>query len=425
MRLQELLQKRAALCDQQGEMLNKAFAEKRNLSVDEKSAFDKLDIGIAEIEEQIEREQKFQNRTSNMDNVVANAPTAPVVSKSQAPEMSFGEMLVGVARNAMGDRINIRNAPAGMSANVPSDGGFLISATRSNEILTKTYDTGLIASRCSSFEIGDYSDSLEIPYLNETSRADGSRWGGFRAYREGEAETPTSTKFSTGLWECRISDLKALAYVTERLLNDAPALESLIMQLLPQEFAFKLDDEILNGAGGASCKGVIGDPATVSVAKETGQAAASFVIENAVKMYTRCWGRARQGAAWFINQDVEPQLFTMALSVGTGGVPVFMPANGVSGTPYNTLFGRPIIPVEQCQTLGTVGDVVFGNFSEYALVRKGGLKSASSLHVKFITDEMTFKFSMRVNGKPKWNNVLTPFKGTNTLSPFVTLATRS
>jgi HK97 family phage major capsid protein len=142
-------------------------------------------------------------------------------------------------------------------------------------------------------------------------------------------------------------------------------------------------------------------------------------------MYTRCWGRARQGAAWFINQDVEPQLFTMALSVGTGGVPVFMPANGVSGTPYNTLFGRPIIPVEQCQTLGTVGDVVFGNFSEYALVRKGGLKSASSLHVKFITDEMTFKFSMRVNGKPKWNNVLTPFKGTNTLSPFVTLATRS
>lgn len=424
MRLQELLQRRAALCDQQEGMLNKAFAENRNITVDEKSAFDKIDADIASLEEQIEREQKLHNRTSTFETVKSSAPVTEIENKSKQPEMSFGEMLIGVAKAAAGDRLNIRNAPAGMSSAVPSDGGFLVTATRSNEIMQKSYETGLIASKCSVFEVGDYSDSFEVPYLNETSRVDGSRWGGFRAYREGEVDTPTSSKTGLGLWECRVTDLKALVYVTERLLNDAPALESLIMQTLPQEFAFKLDDEILNGEGGASCKGVIGDTATVSVAKETGQAAATVLVENIIKMYTRCWGRARQGASWFINQDVEPQLFAMALSVGTGGVPVFMPAGGLSSQPYNTLLGKSIIPVEQCQTLGTVGDIVLGNFSEYALVRKGGVNSASSVHVRFLTDEMTFKFSMRVNGKPKWNNVLTPFKGTNTLSPFVTVATR-
>jgi HK97 family phage major capsid protein len=318
----------------------------------------------------------------------------------------------------------IQNAASGHSANVPSDGGFLIGAEKSNEIIQKIYTGGEIANRCAKYEIGEYSDSLEIPYVDETSRVAGSRWGGLRAYREGEVDTATSSKTKLGQWECRLTDLKALVYVTERLLQDAPALESLIMDQMPQEFMFKLVDEILNGEGGIQCKGVVGDTATVSVAKETGQAAATILPENIMKMYARCWGRSRGKAAWFHNQDVEPQLFALALSVGTGGVPVFMPANGLSTSPYNTLFGKPLIPVESCQTLGTVGDITFGDFAEYALIRKGGIKAASSIHVRFIYDEMTFKFNWRVNGKPKWNNVLTPAKGTNTLAPFVTLATR-
>jgi HK97 family phage major capsid protein len=219
--------------------------------------------------------------------------------------------------------------------------------------------------------------------------------------------------------------MKALCYVTERMLNDAPALESLIMDMMPQEFTFKLEDEILNGKGANQCMGVIGNAATVSISAESGQASTTLLAQNVINMYCRCWGRSRGKAAWYLNQDVEPQLFSMVLSAGTGGVPIFMPANGLSGSPYNTLFGKPIIPVEQCQTLGTVGDIILADFSEYALVRKGGLKSASSIHVKFVTDEMTFKFNMRVNGKPKWKKVLTPFKGaSNTLAPVVTVATR-
>jgi HK97 family phage major capsid protein len=136
---------------------------------------------------------------------------------------------------------------------------------------------------------------LEVPFVDEDSRASGSRWGGLRAYREGEVDTPTSSKTKMGLWECRVSDLKALCYVTERLLNDAPAMESLIMELMPQEFTFKLEDEILNGTGGIQCKAVIGDTATVSITKETGQAADTIVVQNIIKMWSRCWGRSRGG----------------------------------------------------------------------------------------------------------------------------------
>lgn len=114
----------------------------------------------------------------------------------------------------------------------------------------------------------------------------------------------------------------------------------------------------------------------------------------------------------------------MSLSVGTGGIPVYMPPNGAAGTPYGTLFGRPVIPVEQASTLGTAGDISLVDLSQYLLIDKGEVQSASSVHVRFIYGENTFRFTYPVNGQPIWNKAMTPKNGSNTLSPFVTLATR-
>lgn len=430
MSLQIYLEDRQKCIARQEEILNTAKKEKRNMSVDEKSEFDKLDTEIVNIENTIESMKKFKDNQNK--EIVNGTKVTSFIEKTQDKKddkYDFGRFMQAAAVKG-GARINsnvnldILNAATGHSANVPSEGGLLISPTRSSEIMQKMYEGGEILRRCQIFDIGEGSDSLEVPYVDETSRADGSRWGGLRAYREGEVDSPTSTKTKLGLWECRVSDLKAIVYVTERLLNDAAALQSLIESQMAQEFTFKTEDELLNGTGGIQCKGIIGDPGTVSVAKETGQATTTIVAKNIIKMYTRCWGRARMNAAWFINQDIEPELFTMSLNVGTGGVPLFMPANGLSSDPYNTLMGKPIIPAEQCQTLGTVGDIILGNFSEYAMVRKGGLNQASSIHVRFIYDEMCFKFNMRNNGKPKWKSALTPKNSTSTLAPFVTLASR-
>lgn len=443
-RVQELLQERAKLVNDQEQILIAARAENRNPTVDEFEKIKNMDERILEIEKTVDVENAVQSRVNGLDDNYRPVNINEDLNASPPADGgfdSFGDFLQAVARatSPQGGRIrgggsidprltsliNPQAAATGHSANVPADGGFLITPTRANEILMRTYEGGAVASRCASYEVGENSDTMEVPYVDETSRVNGSRWGGIRCYREGETDTPTATKTKTGLWECRVQDLKALTYVTERELNDAPQLESLLMDLLPQEFTFKLEDEIFNGEGGASCRGIIGEIATVSIAKEAGQGAATLEYENILKMWARAWGRGRTTAIWAYNQDVEPQLFAMSQGIGTAGVPVFLPPGGLSGSPYSTLFGRPLIPVEQAATLGTVGDISLCDFSQYALVRKGGLKTASSVHVRFIYDEMTFKFNMRINGKPKWKTALTPFKGSNTLSPFVTLATRA
>lgn len=118
----------------------------------------------------------------------------------------------------------------------------------------------------------------------------------------------------------------------------------------------------------------------------------------------------------------------MSLAVGVGGSPVFLPAGGVSAQPYMTLMGRPIIVCEHCPSVGTVGDIILADFTNgYVLAMKGGVQSAMSIHIAFLSDQSVFRFLMRVDGQPVLASAVTPAKGGvgNSQSHFVALATRA
>jgi HK97 family phage major capsid protein len=80
----------------------------------------------------------------------------------------------------------------------------------------------------------------------------------------------------------------------------------------------------------------------------------------------------------------------------------------------------PIVVVEHCPVLGTPGDIVLGDWSQYAII-ESALKTALSFDVLFITDEGAFRFVWRLGGKPLWASPISPFNGAATRSPFVTL----
>ena len=342
----------------------------------------------------------------------------------------LGVMLKAVHRAAVTqgrslDPRLLRTKATGISEAVPSEGGFLISQEFIPQLMERVWETGIVAAKCARQQVGAGFNGVKIPAVNETSRVDGSRWGGIRAYWGAEGGTKTAATPAFRQISLELQKLYGLCYATDELLEDAVALGSYINKWFPLEFGFKLDDAVINGDGAGKPLGLLNAPCLVSVAKETGQAAATVVAENIQKMWARMWAPSRGNAVWLINQDIEPQLHSMSLAVGTGGVPVYMPAGGLSVSPYASLYGRPVMPIEQCQTLGTAGDIYLVDLSQYLLIEKGGIKAASSIHVQFTTDETAFRFVYRVNGQPIWNAALTPFKGSNTLSPFVNLAVRS
>jgi len=234
--------------------------------------------------------------------------------------------------------------------------------------------------------------------------------------------TPTKPKFR--LIEFDLKKLMSLMYTTEEMVMDAEALGAIAAQAFSEEIMFMTEDAIFEGSGAGLPLGVLNSPATVAIAKQPGQAAGTIVKENIDNMWARMWARSRKNAVWYINQDCEPQLNQMGQVVGTAGVPVYLPPGGLSAKPYGTLYGRPVIPTEYNSALGAPGDILLADLSQYTLVDKGAVNTATSMHVAFLTDEWVFRITYRVDGKPMWTVPITPFKGNLTKSPFVTIAQR-
>ena len=186
-----------------------------------------------------------------------------------------------------------------------------------------------------------------------------------------------------------------------------------------------IGDALINGTGAGQPLGVLTAPSLVSVAKETGQAAATLVTENIEKMYARFYAPNVGGLRWYHNQDVLPQLNTMTLGIGAAGVPTYLPPGGLSQAPYGTLVGRPLVPTEFNATLGTQGDVIAADLGQMLSISKGGVAQAVSMHVQFLTDQVALRLIMRLNAGPWESAPITPFKGTATQSSFVTLDTRA
>jgi HK97 family phage major capsid protein len=381
----------------------------------------------------MERQERIQNALEKPE-----APLSQPGPRSQPPLQqrdrdrfsSFGEQLAAVMRAGMPSRhmdprLLQAAAGSGLSESVPSDGGFLVQQDFSNELLQNVFQTGILASRCRRITISQNSNSIKLNGVDETSRAS-TRYGGIVGYWEDEADTKTKSKPKFRKIEMTLKKLIGLCYATDELLQDASALEGVIRQGFISEFGFMLDDGIINGTGAGQPLGILNAGCLVSVTKETGQKASTILAENIIKMYSRMFASSLGDAVWLVNQNTIPQLYMLSANVGTGGAPIFIPQNSMSNSPYNTLLGRPIIPIEQAATLGTVGDIIFADLSGgYLLAEKGGIASDMSIHVRFVYDESTFRFVMRVDGQPVRAAALTPYKGSETQSHFIVLATRA
>lgn len=348
---------------------------------------------------------------------------------------SFGEFAreVAVSRKNQQTPTRIINgfnqaasmAATGMGEAIGADGGFLVPQQFVMKIFEKVYADGNLLSRTDIYNIS--SNSISFPRSGETSRATGSRWGGVQAYWRGEGSSPTATKPSFGMLKLTLHKLIAMGVATEELLEDsATALDQYLTTCFTREIDFVVSDSLINGTGAGMPLGVLNADCTVSVAKETGQAAATINATNLIKMHARLWSGCRQNAVWLINQDIEPQLHTLQIGTGVANQLVYMPPGGLSQLPYATLLGKPVIPVEYCATLGTVGDIILVDMSQWVTaVKSGGPKSAVSMHLYFNTDEQAFRVTYRLDSQPWWPAAVTPYKGSNTQSCAVTLATRA
>ena len=130
--------------------------------------------------------------------------------------------------------------------------------------------------------------------------------------------------------------------------------------------------------------------------------------------------RSKARAKWYINSEVHDQLDQLTFTSGSTGILspyVRYDSNGVMN-----IYGRPVVETEFNAALGTAGDILLADMSEYLMWEKNAIEAASSIHVQFLTDQTAFRFIYRYDGQTALASAITPYKGTATQSPFVTLS---
>jgi len=310
------------------------------------------------------------------------------------------------------------------------EGGFLVPIEHRPGLLQHALELANFTSKMT--EVPMARNTLTIPTIDDTTHAGGAVHGGIIVYRTAEEAATTATKPKFGKVQLHLNKLMAVYYASEELLEDSPiSLEPLLAESFAQAFSWKSDNEAIWGTGAGEPLGVMSAAAKVSITAETAQTgddATTIVWENIIKMWARMPASSKRNAIWCINPDCIPALYSMGISIGTAGTLAFMPGNQPAvGNAPQTLFSRPIIETEHCQTIGTTGDIILWDPTQFLHGVKAGrdLKFSSSVHVKFLEDQMTFKITYRNDHQPWWDSPLTPRYSSSTMAPIIVLGTRS
>lgn len=264
------------------------------------------------------------------------------------------------------------------------------------------------------------TQSNSVQLLADESTAWGST--GIQANWAAEGAALTKSRLSTSDRATKIHKLHAFVTASDELVEDAPLLSSRLTTGAARAIEWKLSEAIFRGTGAGQPLGFENSACLVTVSKEGSQAADTLLPANLTKMFSRVLAGPGARLRWLANRDVMPQLVDLKI----GNEPSWVSGDrGLQNAPQGSLLGIPILFNEHNKTLGDLHDIQLVNFAGYhSIVKSGGLKFDSSIHLFFDYGVQAFRWTIRVGGQPFLSAAVAAANGTNTKSHFVTLQAR-
>lgn len=423
-RYQALVQEKADLINEQKALF--ALAEKRAdmaLTEDEKARDDAINARVDALTADINRENRRRenekalvNPAASVSNFHTNAEDDPKRGFASLADFALAVKAAYTPGGRMDERLQYGAAPTNYHKETGSDEGRMIPPQFKQEIFEAVTDGG-------DSLLGAVDSEPTSSNAVEILRDESTPWGttGINAAWRGEGVQMSADKLATAGSQVRLHELYAFVLATGELVQDAPRLNDRLTRKSGLAIRYKVNDAIVNGTGAGQPLGWFTSSAKVSVAKESGQAADTIVAANVAKMYARVINPAQ--AVWYVNQDCLPQLLTMTLGNNSIYVP---PASGFQNAPGGFLFGRPVIPLENCQTVGDQGDIQLVNpKGYYAPVKGGAPEFAESMHLFFDYNTNAYRWIFRLGGQPYLSTPISPANGSATRSHFVVLDARA
>jgi HK97 family phage major capsid protein len=286
---------------------------------------------------------------------------------------------------------------------------------------------------------------FRLPAFNEVSRQDTKRWGGVFGYWEGQQETRSATSRASqpAASQITFSCSRLFVYsqpISRDLAADSPSLfKQFFDYACYNEIRWMIEAALLVGNGDGMPQGVLNSDATIVVAKDGGQTNATITDSNLKNMWARLHGPSRHTAVWLACEDAVNQIDAAASAAGWPSA--FYNPSGEQHTGPPLIKGRPLLISECLPALGTPGDIVLVDPTQYGFVYHQMSNNDSGLEVDlrlpgdiiermessdflFQNDELMCRFKIRADGRCLWGGPLTIANGSKTVGPAVIIEQR-
>ena len=352
--------------------------------------------------------------------------------KRQAHESKSFQSLFGNGKNthswrdrdtsfyqaALGGRYHPELSKRSLNEGIPSDGGYLVPVEYSKKIHQVSIENEIIFPRAQIQPM--ISNEIKIPGFEIGSHATNLA-GGFKGTWTAEEAAFDENNPKTRMMTLHAHKLAGFMKISNELLADMNGSER-ISELAGAGIAWYREDSFINGSGAGQPQGILNANCKITVAKESGQAADSVILENLNKMLSQLYSGGYRNAIWLASQSVLPQLLQLSLSVGTGGGASKAMEMGPNGN-YQ-IYGLDVLFSEHCPTLGDAGDINLVDLSQYIIGVKEEIRLDMSGHVYFASDQTAIRVITRCDGQFLWDEPLTLQSGTD-VSPMISLGERA
>ena len=411
-------------------MLDRAEDERRDLTGNERRRADEIEREVEEIDKEIDAVEAGLEKDRAAAWARVHAEEGRLTLGGPAADRSYFGMFPNLERSTDGfetfndflkpiqQGLFHPNLRAGATEGVPAEGGFFVPTEFAAQMLDASLEAEIVRPRAriepmkfatkkiAGFDTSDHTSSI----------------GGFTARWLQEAGSATEDTPKTRQIELIATKLAVFTKASNELIEDGTNFEDRLSEMMVLGAGWGLDLAFLSGTGAGQPLGVLKDPALIVVAKESGQGANTILYENLTKMFARLHPASVKNAVWVANSTTIPQLLTLSLAVGTGGSAVPVMSEGPDG--QFRILTRPILFTEKVPALGSEGDILLADFSNYVVGLRADVLLQKSIHVGFQSDESAYRVILRADGQGLWSKAMTPKNG-DTLSWVVTLAVRA
>ena len=434
----DLVHEKKQLVEKAEAILNEAEKAGGSLTKEQERQFNRYTDKIKSINDDID-EELLNIRTSDPILNTPHKPMAcvdevrtPVATKAVSKSfrgMFYGNEAVSLSNSGFHSmdeflktlhlgRADQRLLNSSMVEGIPEFGGYSVPEEYGAFLMDKSLESEIIRPRATVWGMG--SETKKVPAFDGADRTN-NLFGGITGEWLEEGQTGTRKVAKLRLIQLTAKKLACFSQASNELIADGMSFEEMLAYALIKGLGWYMDYAFINGTGVGQPLGILADPALITVPKELSQTAATINYTNVVNMFSRLAPSCFTNAVWLANPSVIPQLLTMTITIGTGGaqIPVFK-----EEASRFTLLGKEIIFTEKCPALGSKGDLILADLSQYSIGMRKEIALDRSNVPGWMEDMTDYRVIVRVDGQGTWDKPVTPKNGT-TLSWAVALEARA